>query len=80
MVSVVLSLGLSIVIQGDGAPILNRHAVCRVVVNDTLFRLRLLANGCSDFPLCAAPVEPRRATALYPQRKARIAEKEGKVK
>lgn len=36
MVSVVLSLGLDIVFQGDGAPVLNRHAVCRAAVSSTL--------------------------------------------
>ena len=80
MVSVVLSLDLDVGIQGNGVPILNRYIVYRAAVSSTLFRLRLLANGCSDFPLCVAPVELCRATALYPQRKARIAEKWFKVK
>lgn len=66
IVSVVLSLGLDVGIQSDGALGLNRYIVFRIVVNDRLCHSPLLMNGCSDFPLNAAPVEPQRATALYP--------------
>jgi len=54
IVSVVLSLGLDISLQGDGAPVLNRYAVCRVLVKDTLLAIAgsgtLLNQRCSDFP------------------------------
>ncbi len=42
-----------------------RVIVLLVAVSDTLFQPRLLVEGCSDFPLCVAPVELRRATVLY---------------
>ncbi len=75
IVSVVLSLGFHDAFRRYGDRIPVRVTVSRVIVNDRLWHSSLLTNGCSDFPPNAAPVEPQRATALYPQRKQRIAKK-----
>ncbi len=63
IVSVVLSLGLRDAFRRHSGRSPVRVTVCRVAVSNTLWHLRLLANGCSDFPQALLPV-----TVLYPRR------------